>query len=144
VRSDDGRFHGAIARDGTLHVSDAPAPYEHLSFKSINDVGVYIGGVSAPGLQSKSLVYIVDASHFIEHLIDVPEEIRVGSTALINNRGLIVVNGIDTESGRLLLILDLLFEQWRNTVDGRATGDINGDGSVDVHDVLVLLAEWTG
>jgi len=163
--SDDDRAYGLMLRDETLHSYEAPAPYDHLIFNSINDAGVFIGGASGQGLPGRSIIYFSDTWHFIADLVEVPGEIQLTSLAFINNHGTIVTEGVDPVSGWMLLILDpirespadldidcdvdvidlsLLFEHWGRARGSSAIGDITGDGLVDVRDLLELLAEWTG
>ncbi len=109
-----------------------PAGYQpYVGPSGINDAGTIVGSIYTPTASSRAFVY--DAAHGVRDLnalTSAPGFTLMTATA-VNDNGWIVGYGYGGGGMYKSFVLQLI-----------ATGDITGDGSVNVEDLLVLLGAW--
>lgn len=98
---------------------------------AINNAG-YIVGSASTAQGSRARLWIDDEKVYdLNDLLAEPLGFPIGAASAITDNGLILAHGSDPRAGTVDIVLRPVI-----------TGDLNGDGSVDVLDLLALLAAW--
>jgi probable HAF family extracellular repeat protein len=121
--------HAAVLwDDGEIVQLNALGATSSAAF-DINNAGVVVGRASSQS-NVRAVLWHDGQIHDLYDLVDLPVGWNLIEALAIDNTGRIVGRGSEQGEQRAFLLTPLLL------------GDLNGDGHVDVSDLLLLLAAW--
>ena len=127
-----GQARGFLWREGKMIVIPPLPPFLYSSAADISDDGLVLVNMWG-GAGNTALVWLDGVMTDLNDLIPPDLDVSIRSAWAINSSGQIAAQGAHAEFGTVGVLLTPVKE---------ALGDLDGDGTVGVLDLLILLSAW--